>query len=160
MNAKPSQGMTLSYTFQIDNLAPPLPGEPLAGSFTVEETEFTNLPGGSGSVDLTSFDFQFTGVPFDLTADPTATATFDSGTILGIDLSIGMGGFDPIAFSFQSAFPPFFSAQFNYDLTGGGGDAGSGDITFQLADNTQSVPEPSFLFGLLITAGIAIRMKR
>lgn len=143
---------TVSYSFSvtIDSVNASLAGQSFAGSFSYDDAQVpVASPFGGDLFELSSFDFSFVGGPFAKADLDFASAVFENGNFVGLELG-------DATFAFLPASGPF-AAFFSYDF--GGNDAGNGSIVY--TPRMTELPEPGTAWlaaGLL--AGLAGLRRR
>ena len=126
----PAAAAVVTYDFTVNATSGPLASQSFSGSFSFDDAAPPSLGfGGESLYALTSFDFEFDGVGYQLTDLDYGDAAFDRGTFLGLDAGSAVFSFLPAI----GDLPPAFFYDFGSASTQQSGD---GDVTYR-------VPEPA-----------------
>jgi len=128
-----------TYGFRLNVSGGSLNGTVQTGQYSFDLTQVTGS--GPESIALHDFQFPFNGYTFTLADAISATASFDSGNLLGVNYVASSISPDQ-SISFQSGFFSLSEQTFSYSLAGtpegGAGEPGNEIITSQAKPNTRT----------------------
>ncbi len=143
----------LTYDFSFTIAGGALDGTSQSGRYSFDTAGLT----GSGQefLSLLGFSFQFNGVTYGLGDDPSATAGFFDGTLLGLTYAATTPT-PAQSISFQAGFFDLTEQTFSYTYAGETGGAGEPDNPIA----TVAVPVPGTLWFAPLLAGLLAARRR